>query len=144
MGILQSIKQWSATHHPRWLVLPRVILGIILIIKGISFIRDAVLLRQLLSENEVNIAGPLLPILITWLHLLCGFLIIIGLFTRWACLLMVPILTVAVVFINAPQGMMAGESEFIFSFLVLVILLFFLVEGGGRLSLDHFFEKYPR
>lgn len=144
MSILQQVEKWSSTHHPRWLVLPRVALGICLILKGISFIRNTVYLESLLAETRVGISGAWLALVITWLHLLCGLLIIIGLFTRLAALLMIPILLCAVIFINAPQGIFAAESEFGFSLAILLMLFFFFIEGGGPLSLDDYFRKNPK
>jgi uncharacterized membrane protein YphA (DoxX/SURF4 family) len=144
MGMLHQIEKWSATHHPRWLVLPRVALGICLILKGISFISNSVNLELLLSENRMNVSGEYFTLLITWLHLICGFLIIIGLFTRYAALLMIPILLAAVIFINAPRGIFAAESEFGLSLAVLLLLIFFFIEGGGPLSLDNYFKKNPK
>jgi uncharacterized membrane protein YphA (DoxX/SURF4 family) len=144
MGMLRQIEKWSATHHPRWLVIPRIALGICLILKGISFISNTVYLDSLLSETSVGISGAWPALIITWLHLLCGFFIIIGLFTRWATLLMIPILLGAVIFVNAPRGVFAAESEFGFSLVVLLMLVFFFIEGGGPLSLDDYFKKNPK
>lgn len=144
MGTLQQIKTWSTTHHPRWLVLPRVALGICLFVKGISFISNTVNLESLLTEANVRLTDAWLPLVITWLHLLCGFLIIIGLLTRWAVLLMIPILLGAIILVNAPKGVFAAESEFGFSLIVLLMLIFFFIEGGGPLSLDDYFRKNPK
>src|SRR5258705_1345156 len=144
MGMLHQIEKWSTTHHPRLLVLPRVDLGVFLIIKGISFVRNTVYLESLLAGSTVRESGPWLALVVTWLHLLCGTLIIIGLFTRLATLLMIPILLGAVVFINAPKGIFAAESEFGFSLAILLMLLFFFIEGDGPLSLGDYFRKNPR
>src|SRR5882724_7089157 len=83
MGTLQQIQHWSTTHHPRWLVVLRVILGLCLFIKGISFMNNAVVLNQLISGSIVAKSSDWLPLSITMAHLLGGFLIIIGLLTRW-------------------------------------------------------------
>ena len=144
MSMLRQIEKWSTTHHPRWLVLPRIALGICIILKGISFISNTVYLDSLLAETSVGISGAWLALTITWLHLLCGFLIIIGLLTRWATLLMIPILLCAVIFVNAPRGVFAAESEFGFSLAVLLMLVFFFIEGGGPFSLDDYFKKNPK
>ena len=141
MGMLHNIEKWSTSHHPRWLVLPRVALGICLFLKGISFMSNTVDLELLLTEANMAVSGPAFPIIITWLHLICGFLIIIGLFTRLATMLMIPILTGAVLFVNTQRGIFAAESEFGFSLIVLLMLVFFLIEGSGPFSLDSYFKK---
>ncbi|HLY69608.1 MAG TPA: DoxX family protein [Puia sp.] len=140
MGTLQQIKHWSITHHPRWFVVLRVALGICLFVKGIFFMMNAVTLQELISSDAVISKGVnWLPILITWAHLLGGFLIIIGLFTRVAVILQIPILIGAVVFIIAKEKMFGPGSELLFAFIILVLLFLFLIEGGGPISLDNYF-----
>ena len=144
MGTLQQLEKWSTTHHPRWLVFLRVALGICLIIKGISFMNESVSLESMLSDTSLGFTGGWLPIIVTWLHLLGGFFIIIGLFTRLSTLLLIPVLLVAVLFINLPRGIFAPGSEFGFSLAVLLLLIVFFIEGGGPLSLDDYFRRNPR
>jgi len=142
--MLHQLEKWSTTHHPRWLVFLRVVLGICLIIKGISFMDDSVTLETILTETSLGSANEWLPIIITWLHLLGGFFIIIGLFTRLSTLLLIPVLFVAVLFINLPRGIFAPGSEFGFSLAVLILLIVFFIEGGGPLSLDDYFRRNPK
>lgn len=144
MGMLHNLENWSTTHHPRWLLLPRIALGICLILKGISFLNNTIILESIISETSFGLSGGLLPIIITWLHLLCGSFIVIGLMTRWASLLMIPILLAAVVFVNTKNGIFAADSELGFSLVVLLLLIFFFIEGGGPYSLDNFFKKNPK
>lgn len=144
MGMLQRIEQWSTTHHPRWLVMLRVPLGIALFLKGITFLSNTAFLEMTLNETALGFGSTWLALFIAWLHLLGGFLILIGLLTRWAALLQIPILLGAVIFVNAPKGVYAAESEFGFSLVVLLLLVFFFVEGGGPVSLDHYFKKHPK
>ena len=142
MNILHRVDQWSTTHHPGWLVVIRVALGIGLFAKGISFISDAATLQQLLASSHFTQSFPWLSYVITWLHLFGGFMIIIGLFTRLMAALQIPILLGAVLFINSGNGVFASGSELLLSLLVLLGLLFFLVEGSGPVSLDYFFKHH--
>lgn len=140
MAILHQLDRWSATH-PRLLLLLRAALGIALTSKGISFISDMMSLRALLSASSLNFLPDWIPLVITWIHLLCGFLITIGLFTRLSALIQIPILIGAVI-INATSGAFTSGSELIFSLLILVLLIFFVFEGGGELSLDEYIKKH--
>src|ERR1700753_3228824 len=112
MNTMQQIKTWSDTHHPRWLVIVRIGLGLFLMAKGINFMHNSTLLERLiyggnyLAENQTHF----LPILITWANLLGGFMIMIGLMTRLMALIQVPILIGAIIFINAQKGGFAPES----------------------------------
>lgn len=143
MGMLGRLENWSSTHHPRWLVFLRVALGISLFFKGITFLSNSVKLETTLAESGITTFNSWLPLVITCLHLLCGFLICIGLLTRWATLILIPILFFAVIFVNAPRGIFSADSEFGYSLVILLMLIFFFVEGGGSLSLDDFFKKNP-
>lgn len=144
MGTLQQIHQWSLTHHPRWLVAARVMLGLFLFVKGISFIINATALEALIQGSTVSRGSEWISLGITWAHLLGGFLIIIGLLTRWAILLQIPILIGALFLINSQHDVVNRAFELPFAVLILLMLIFFLVEGGGPLSLDNYFRKNPR
>lgn len=143
MGMLHQLQQWSITHHPKWLVVLRVALGFSLILKGISFISNDVSLQLLLKDTGFASQNWLVTV-IPWVHLLGGFFIVIGLFTRWVVLAQIPILLGAVFFINVPGGVFAGQSELGLSIIILVLLCFFFAEGGGPLSMDEYFRRYRK
>jgi putative oxidoreductase len=143
MTTLQHIRQWSTTHNPRWLVIVRIGLGLFLFAKGINFMRDTTLLDQLLygrangAENETH----WLPLAITWANLLGGFMLMVGLGTRLIALLQIPILIGAIIFINSQKGGFQSGNELGLAILSLVLVIFFLIEGGGRLSLDAYLNN---
>jgi len=139
MTILHQLDKWSTTH-PRLLLLLRAALGIALVSKGISFISDMISLKALL-ESSFGFLPDWIALVITWIHLLCGFLITIGLFTRLSALIQIPILIGAVI-INLSTGIFTPGSELLFSLLVLVLLVLFLFEGGGELSVDDYIKKH--
>ena len=140
--MLHQLEKWSTTHHPRWLVFLRVALGISLFLKGLTFLNNSVKLEGILLATGISQYHSWLALVITWLHLLCGVFITIGLLTRLSTLILIPILLFAVVFVNASQGVFAAESEFAFSLIILLMLIFFFVEGGGPISLDDYFKNY--
>ena len=139
MTLLHQLDKWSTTH-PRLLLLLRAALGIALVSKGISFISDMMSLKALL-ESSFGVLPDWIALVITWIHLLCGFLITIGLFTRLSALIQIPILIGAVI-INLSMGIFTPGSELLFSLLVLVLLVLFLFEGGGELSVEDYIKKH--
>jgi putative oxidoreductase len=141
MDTLRSIHHWSATHHPRWLVLPRIILGTLLCIKGIAFMSNATLLENLVSGSYWASNTHALQIIIGGANMLGGFLIAIGLFTRFMCLVQIPILIGAVIFINAQRGGFAPQSELGLAVIALLLTILFLIEGSGPISLDAYFSQ---
>ena len=140
MTILHQLDKWSTTH-PRILLLLRAALGIALVWKGISFMSDMMSLKALLAQSSFGFLPDWIALVITWIHLLCGFMITIGLFTRLSALLQIPILIGAVI-INASTGIFTSGSELIYSLLILILLVFFVFEGGGELSLDRFIKTH--
>jgi uncharacterized membrane protein YphA (DoxX/SURF4 family) len=141
MGFVQRIDQWSQAHQPAWLVVIRVVLGVILLAKGIFFISHAEELTNIIVNSRFSGMVTFLVAFITFSHLFCGAFIILGLLTRWVVILQIPILIAAVVF-NASHGSFSLGSEFWLSLVVLILLLYFLLEGGGPYSMDNYLKKY--
>jgi putative oxidoreductase len=138
---MHQMNEWSSRHHPKWLVVLRVLLGLCLFIKGIGFIQNSVLLSSLLAQTSFLQKASWLSDVIPWLHLLGGCMILAGLFTRFWALIQIPILLGAIFFVNAKSGLFAGQSDLLFSIVVLILLIFFFIEGGGPLSLDNYFRS---
>lgn len=141
MKTLEQFDDWTTKHNPKWLVIIRATLGICLFVKGFIFIQNTAILEEYISKTELIKNAGWLTTFIPWMHLLGGTMIIAGLFTRLAVLVQIPILIGAVFFVNARQGIFAGQSDLLFSIIILVLLIFFLLEGAGALSLDHYFAK---
>ncbi len=144
MSLMHQMNDWSSKHHPKWLVFLRVMLGLCLLIKGISFIQNDVLLSGVISQTSFIQNASWLTTLIPWLHLLGGIMILAGLFTRFSCLVQIPILLGAIIFVNVKQGLFAGGSDLLFSIIIFILLLLFFIEGGGPLSLDNFLRNHAK
>lgn len=141
MSLMHQMNEWSSKHHPKWLVVLRVALGLFLLLKGVGFIQNSVQLSEVISQTSFIKNAGWLTTIIPWLHLLGGSLILAGLFTRFWCLVQIPILIGAVVLVHVKQGFFAGGSDLPFSIIVLILLIFFFIEGGGPLSLDNFLRN---
>jgi putative oxidoreductase len=136
MNILQRFEQWGDSHHPKWLDIIRIILGIFLCYKGIDFLQNMGSLMSIMS-NKVQFNSLMFIVLghyVVFAHIVGGILLIIGLFTRFACLIQIPILLVAVLLINTGSNMMRPYSEFFLSLVVLLLLIYFLIVGNGPWS----------
>lgn len=139
MNLLQRIEHWGDTHHPKWIDLVRVVLGIFLCYKGIDFLAHMSLELDRLANSMPTPTFALLVIghYVVFAHLLGGFLLAIGLATRLACLIQIPILLGAIIFVNAADGLWTPYSELALSILVLLLLIYFLIAGNGRWSFDN-------
>ena len=141
MNLKSTLKKFDKSYHPKWLAVLRILLGLSLFVKGILFIQNKSLITNVIEHTYFLKGNEWLEVLIPWMHLLGGVFIIIGLFTRVAILIQIPILIGAIVFVNAKKGVYAGDSELLLAVILLVILLFFLFEGGGPLSWDKYLNK---
>jgi putative oxidoreductase len=141
MSTLQHVRQWSAAHHPRWLVILRVGLGLILLGKGVNFMHDSSLLKQLIYDNQHLAQNTTDWLPICWANILGGFMILVGLWTRLMCLLQLPILIGAIIEINSHSAGFQAGNDWLLALAALIMSLFFLVEGSGPLSMDGYFER---
>jgi uncharacterized membrane protein YphA (DoxX/SURF4 family) len=149
MNLLQRIDRWGERHHPRWLDGLRVLLGVFLFYKGVVFIQNIDVLKSVIDQS------PWLTVMSFWLahyivfaHLLGGLLIVFGLLTRVAILAQLPILLGAIFFVHTSvllneTGLFNVHAETGLSILVLLLLIFFLVEGSGPMSFDDYMRRHP-
>jgi uncharacterized membrane protein YphA (DoxX/SURF4 family) len=90
-------------------------------------------------KNNFPFSGFMIILLghyVTFAHILGGLFLTIGLFTRAACLIQIPVLIGAIIFvnINATKDAFSPYSELFLSIIVLLLLIYFLIIGNGPLS----------
>ena len=140
---LQPIKRWAEAHADVFLDLVRIYLGAGLFVKGIFFMVNRDYLDKLLRDSgdlviaPVTIAHYVIPV-----HIFGGILLALGLLTRVAALLQLPILLGAMFWIYLPKAMaVEPRLNFEFSALVLFLMLLIVVFGAGRWSVDHWLAR---
>lgn len=138
MELLRKIQNWGDQNHPKWLDYFRILLGLVLVWKGITFYTNMEAFSQLMRGAMLGTAVSisLLAHVIIMMHILGGIAIALGTHTRLFCLLNLPILIGAVFFINSSAGIFKPYNEFWISALVLIGLICFIVEGNGVLSVE--------
>ncbi len=140
MNLVQRVEHWGDTHHPQWLDIIRIALGVFLCFKGADCLM-----------NMSNLLGPiatrwsfgsfsmmLMSNYIAFAQILGGILLVLGVLTRFACVINIPILLGAVFFINTS---LYRPYEMLLSVIVLLLLICFLVVGNGRLAFLKFREE---
>lgn len=143
MNVIQRLEHYGETHHPAWLDILRIGLGLVIFYKGIVFIADTRALMTMMENSPFPWMSLGLAHYVAFSHLVGGILILLGLKTRIAILFQIPILIGAVFLVNAPRGIFTGNTEFFFSLVVLALLVFFFFWGSGPWSLDNFWRKHP-
>jgi uncharacterized membrane protein YphA (DoxX/SURF4 family) len=145
MELKSAIEKNTSSRHPKWLILLRIVLGLILFWKGVSFIHDSSRLESMVQSTGINMFNSnaeMIAFVVPYLNLLCGLFIAVGLFTRWASIIQLPILIVAVIFVNVKAGMSFDNTELVLSVIVLILLILFSIKGSGVLSADAYFQSY--
>jgi uncharacterized membrane protein YphA (DoxX/SURF4 family) len=128
----------------KWLTLIRIVLGVVMIIKGIYFFMDNTLLLNLFKNSGIGFMNnnqEMWASIITYFNLLGGVFIATGFLTRWVALLLIPMLAGAV-FLNFRLGIDEGSGNFILSIAALALLVLFVKLGSGSISADEFFRTY--
>ncbi|GAA4445130.1 hypothetical protein GCM10023091_36290 [Ravibacter arvi] len=143
MNVFQRLEYWGDRHHPAWLDVVRIGLGVFLFAKGIGFISDTTRLTELVSGLRIDFWPVVAVHYVAFAHIFGGFLIAFGLLTRFACLVQIPILVVAVFFVNIRQGFSYLNSELWISLLCLFLTLLFYIVGSGRMSMDDWMRRHP-
>ena len=133
MNLIQRLEYWGEHHHPRWMDIVRIALGIFLCYKGVDFLNNMSDLLTLMSSNKYPtsfwylLAGHYT----VFAHIAGGICLALGVFTRMACLIQIPVLLGAVFFVGTNEEMLRPYSELFLTILVLLLLIYFLIAGNG-------------
>ncbi|WP_018611168.1 DoxX family protein [Segetibacter koreensis] len=138
MNYLQSFEHWGDTHHPKWVDIVRIGLGAFLCYKGIDFLRNMGVINGLLA-NHLSFGSFTIVMLghyIVFAHILGGIFLAMGVLTRFACIIQIPILLGALIMVNWSQDMLRPYSQLLITIVVLLLLIYFLIAGNGKLAVS--------
>lgn len=121
----------------------RVYLGTGLFFRGLALLVTEEGLQQLVGTTEPGLGLTGLTVYVTVAHLVGGALLAVGLYTRLAALVQLPILVGAVVVVHWQDGLLSANQSFEFSALVLFLLVLVCAFGSGRWSLDARWRRAP-
>lgn len=114
----------------------RIFLGGLLFYKGFYFVENISDIYTMI-EDSMQISPFILAHYVVVAHLVGGFMLAVGLLTRIAALIQLPVLIGAVFIVHARDILMVTASELEYSLVILVLLIVFLVYGSGKWSVDH-------
>lgn len=141
MNYIQRLEHWGAAHHPKYMDIVRIALGVFLVFKGIEFATNSSTFSAVMSR-QLPFSGLLLLLLshyIIFAHIVGGFMLAVGLLTRVVCLLQLPILLGALIFVS--WDVMEHFPGFFITLVILALLVWFCIIGSGPWSLDRVFEE---
>ena len=142
MQILKLIKETERKKAKKNLILFvfRVILGMTLFIKGINFVRNDEFLEGLISSTVLLQKLSFLKIVIPYIHILGGFFIIIGVYTRLMIFIQLPIILAAIVILLISGGI-SYYREIAFALSILILLASYLKFGGDFFSWENLIKS---
>ena len=139
MNTLAHLEQSLDAHKERAFDLLRIYLGIGLFVRGLLFIADSSAYAELISGSPTpTFESAALMHYVALAHIGGGLLMALGLLTRLAALIQIPILAGAVFFVHLPNGLTSADQSLEFAALVLVLLVLVFVYGSGEWSVDYY------
>jgi putative oxidoreductase len=141
MNNVLKLEDWADRHHPGWLDFLRVLLGLFLIVKGVSLVNNSDLIVASILNDKVQFLAFAAAEYSLVVLLVGGLLIMFGLITRVVILFELPILIAEVFFVKMPRIFSIVNYELTYSVIILLLLLFFLFYGSGPFSADNLLKK---
>jgi putative oxidoreductase len=142
MDLIRKSDTWRVEHsHSKVLAGLRIVLGLLLIYKGIYFAYNTGEIQSMLATSNFGFGTVAMAHYIVMIHFAGGVMIATGFLTRVAILFQLPILIGAILFVNAERGVFSVYSEFLLSVVVLLMLLFFLYYGSGMYALETYLKR---
>ena len=114
----------------------RVYLGAGLFFRGLVLMLTDTGLQQLTGGAAPSLTTSGIALYVTAAHLVGGAFLLVGLYTRVAALVQLPILVGAVLLVHWQDGLLSANQSLEVSALVLFLMSLVVLFGGGRWSLD--------
>ena len=135
-----SLRKWTATDKAPTTILIRLVVGVVFLSEGIQKFLFAAAQGtgrfEKIGLPNADFLGPLVGVT----EIVCGFLILIGLLTRFAAIPLIVIMLVAIYTTKLPMlndgGIWKMLHESRTDWAMLLCSIFLLIRGGGAFSVD--------
>ncbi len=128
---------------PSWALLPlRIGVGVVFLVHGIQKLQwGNAAVTQYFAKVGIPLASFWAPV-VTWVELLCGAALVIGLLTRYAALLLTVEMVVAILKVHLKAGFFISSNDYGYEFALALLgaTLTLLFAGGGKPSVDQYRE----
>lgn len=131
------IHQKNSAGNPVWMDALRILLGLFLVIKGVLFLEQNADVAYFFTSGQEAIATGNAALLTSIVHIVGGVMIATGFLTRLALLCQFPIIIGGMLFVNPQRGINLDLTEILVTVLITGLLLFFMIVGPGRYSVDN-------
>jgi putative oxidoreductase len=122
-------------HNPDLGVLcMRVAIGLVFLTHGYQKLQG---MDQIVAFFGMIGFAPFLAYLVAWSEVIGGILLIVGLFTRYAGVVLTIIMAVAVVHVHLPHGYWVSEGGYEYALTLLLGALAMVFMGSGKYAIAH-------
>jgi putative oxidoreductase len=139
----QNIELTKNNTRSTWLALTRIVLGILLVWKGLLFTQDTSELQVAIQQTGIGgYAGflHLIAAIVSIFTLVSGIFIMVGLFTRIASYIQIALIVLGIAFVYS-TGIDRNGFEMISTIIIISLLAFLANKGSGPISFDKAIEK---
>jgi putative oxidoreductase len=136
---MQKFIAWAEARRDIWLDFVRIYLGLGLLVRGLILLSNnsGYFMEMLQRTGESWLLTGVVLHYVMLAHFIGGAMLTIGFLTRIAALIQIPILIGAVFLVHRQEGLLGVGQSLEFSALVLFLLVVFVINGAGKLSLDY-------
>jgi putative oxidoreductase len=143
MNSVQACRSWLRAHQDLFIDLVRIYLGGGLIAKAVFLMQHREFFSQMLADAGNGWFTPaFIGQYVILAHLFGGLMLVLGIATRLAAFVNLPILFGAVFWLYLPRyANVEPRQHFEFAMLVAFLLMLLGVFGAGRFSIDHLMAR---
>jgi putative oxidoreductase len=146
MNRMQECKAWLRAHEDLFIDLVRIYLGCGLFVKAFYFLSHRDYLNEMIGNSDIAwIGGATMGHYIILAHMVGGAMLALGILTRLAAFVQLPILLGAVFSLYLPRYAVIEPRQYLeYTALVAFLLALFTVFGAGRFSIDYLMSRKLR
>jgi putative oxidoreductase len=145
MERVDRLRDWVESQRDLAFEIVRIFLGLVLFAQGVYFVSHVGEVRSLLDRGGVHLdftSAVALGHYVALAHLGGGFLLALGMMTRLAAAVQIPVLLGAVFLVHLRAGLFGPGQNLELAVLVLLLLALCVFHGGGRLSVDAYLTRH--
>jgi putative oxidoreductase len=131
----------SRTILEKWFIILRIVTGVMIARYGLEVFNKTKMDGNFAWLTDIHFPAPVfMAYLGKGAELIGGIFLMLGLFTRFAAVVLI-INMLVIIFIMGAGNIFENEQ---LPFLLMILFICFLFQGGGELSLDHLFFNKKR
>ncbi len=142
MNYIYQLEKWGDEHHPKWLALIRIMLGLTIAALTAWYVHSHRDVRTLMNTGHATLYSSFLAFYMILVGFIGGLLIAVGLITRISILFQLPVLFFAIISPSLREGLLFIYSNLPFTILLFLLLVFFFIEGSGQVSMDNYLRNH--